>query len=255
MTPEQHSQTKSTSNAIAHSGAGYFMKGFELIRKKGIRRFVFIPLTINIILFSVAFYFMFLQLEYYMVSIMAWLPTWLDWLEVVLWPLAVVTILVLFSFIFSTAANWLAAPFNGLLSEKIEGILSNQGVPQGNAMDVIKDIPRTLGREWQKLAYYLPRAIGFFILLWVLPVIGQVIWFLFISWMMAVQYKDYPFDNHKIPFHQMKNALKHKQGLSYSFGMTVALFSMFPIVNLVVMPVAICGATAMWVDHYKKDMY
>lgn len=237
----------------ATSGAGYFFKGFELIRKKGIRRFVFIPLTINVLLFSIAFYFMFLQLEHYMVAIMQWLPSWLDWLEVVIWPLAVITILVFFSFIFSTAANWLAAPFNGLLSEKIESILSGKPAPQGNMLDIVKDVPRTLGREWKKLAYYLPRAIGFFIIMWILPVFGQVIWFLFISWMMAVQYKDYPFDNHKVPFHEMKNALKQHQGLSYSFGITVAFFAMVPIFNLIVMPVAICGATALWCDHYKQD--
>ena len=30
---------------LANGGAGYFFKGFELIRTPGIRRFVFIPLT------------------------------------------------------------------------------------------------------------------------------------------------------------------------------------------------------------------
>ena len=120
-------------------------------------------------------------------------------------------------------------------------------------LDVVKDIPRTLTREWKKLAYYIPRAIGFFILMWILPVIGQVIWFLFVAWMMAVQYKDYPFDNHKVPFPVMKQALKQHQGLSYSFGISVAVFAMIPIVNLIIMPVAICGATALWVDHYRED--
>ena len=239
---------------LAHSGAGYFFKGFELIRLKGIRRFVFIPLLINLVLFSVAFYFMFIELEHYMTTLMNWLPSWLDWLSSLLWPLAVITILVIFSFIFSTAANWLAAPFNGLLSEKIENILLGQSTVNGNMLDVVKDIPRTLGREWRKLVYYVPRAIGFFILLWILPVVGQVIWFLFVAWMMAVQYKDYPFDNHKIPFSVMKQALKARQGLSYSFGLSVAIFAMIPIVNLVIMPVAICGATALWVDHYRDDL-
>jgi CysZ protein len=28
---------------------------------------------------------------------------------------------------------------------------------------------------------------------------------------------------------------------------------MLPLVNLIVMPVAICGATALWVDHYRDD--
>ncbi|MCW8834387.1 MAG: sulfate transporter CysZ [Colwellia sp.] len=239
---------------LAHSGAGYLFKGFELIRLKGIRRFVFIPLLINLLLFSGAFYFMFIELEHYMALLLDWLPDWLEWLSAVLWPLAVITILVIFSFIFSTAANWLAAPFNGLLSEKVENILVGQATQNGGMLDIVKDIPRTLGRELTKLSYYLPRAIGFFIILWLLPVFGQIIWFLFISWMMAVQYKDYPFDNHKIPFSVMKEALKQRQGLSYGFGITVAIFAMIPIVNLVIMPVAICGATALWVDHYRDEL-
>lgn len=243
---------------IANSGTGYFLKGFELIQLKGIRRFVLIPLLINLLFFSVAFYFMFIELEHYITILIGWLPNWLNWLSSILWPLAVITILIIFSFIFSTAANWLAAPFNGLLSEKMELILlknttlenstSNDGM-----MDIVKDIPRTLTRELQKLTYYLPRAIGFFILLWVLPIIGQVMWFLFVAWMMAVQYKDYPFDNHKIPFSVMKKTIQQHKSLSYSFGVTVTVFSMLPIVNLIVMPVAICGATALWVDHYRDD--
>jgi len=234
------------------SGARYFIQGFELIRLKGIKRFVFIPLTINLILFSIAFYFMFIELDYYMDMLNNWLPSWLDWLSTLLWPLIVITILILFSFIFSTAANWLAAPFNGLLSEKIEGLLIGKPSKGASAIDVFKDIPRTLGREWQKLTYYLPRALGFFLIMWFLPVIGQIIWFLFVAWMMAIQYKDYPFDNHKIPFKVMKVALKQERGLSYSFGITVAIFSMIPIINLIVMPVAICGATALWVDNYRE---
>ncbi len=238
---------------IANGGAGYFIKGFELIRLKGIRRFVFIPLTVNLILFGFAFYYMFLQLDHYMLILQDWLPESLSWLTSAIWPLALLFLLVMFSFIFSSVTNWIAAPFNGLLSEKIEALLTRSTAPSGNALDVVKDVPRTLSREWCKFRYYLPRAIGFFILYWILPVLGQILWFLFLAWMMAIQYKDYAFDNHKIPFNEMKYVLKQHKGLSYSFGITTALFSMVPIVNLVVMPVAICGATALWVDHYRED--
>ncbi len=248
-----HSVHQTKYPALAHSGASYFFKGFSLIRQKGVRRFVFIPLAINILFFSSAFYFFYLELNTYMTQIIAWLPSWLDWLSAILWPLAILTILVIFSFIFSSVANWLAAPFNGLLSEKMESILSGHQAPKGNMLDIVKDTPRTLNREWQKFSYYLPRAIIFFMILWILPVIGQIIWFLFIAWMMAIQYIDYPFDNHKVPFNQMKSILKENKGLSYSFGITVAVFSMIPILNLVVMPVAICGATALWVDNYQED--
>lgn len=247
------------------SGAGYFFKGFELIRRKGVRRFVFIPLAINLLLFSFAFYYLLGQIDHLMIWVENLIPSWLAWISYLLWPLAVFTVLVVFSFIFSTAANWLAAPFNGLLSEKVELLLTNAHIDNpvddsiGNSTDgsmtaLIKDIPRTLSREWQKFIYYLPRVIGFFILLIFLPVIGQILWFLFIAWMMAIQYKDYPFDNHKIEFSQMRHVLRQNKSLSYSFGITVALFSMLPLINLIVMPVAICGATALWVEQYKYDI-
>ena len=69
--------------------------------------------------------------------------------------------------------------------------------------------------------------------------------------MMAIQYCDYPFDNHKIDFNQMRQRLTEHKGKSYSFGLAATLISMVPLLNLVLMPVAICGATALWVDHLR----
>lgn len=238
---------------FAKSGAGYFIKGFDLIKLKGIKRFVFIPLVINLILFSAAFYLLIEQLDVYMLELQNWLPESLSWLTSTVWLISLLFLLVMFSFVFSSVTNWIAAPFNGLLAEKMEALLTKDTPPPGSAIDIIKDVPRTLSREWCKFRYYLPRAIGFFILYWLLPIIGQVLWFLFLAWMMAIQYKDYPFDNHKINFNEMKSALIKQKGLSYSFGITTAVFSMIPLINLVVMPVAICGATALWVDHYRDD--
>jgi len=238
----------------ANSGAGYFIKGFDLINTKGIRRFVFVPLAVNLVIFAFAFYFLYQEMDFYLNQLSALYPDWLSFINYLVWPLVFFAAIIFFSFIFSAVANWIAAPFNGLLSEKMEAVLTQQAPPSGSALDIIKDIPRTLSREWCKLRYYLPRAIGFFLIMWILPVIGQVIWFLFVSWMMAIQYKDYPFDNHKIPFDEMKGALQQRKSLSYSFGITVAFFSMIPLINLIVMPVAICGATALWVDHYKHQV-
>ena len=108
-----------------------------------------------------------------------------------------------------------------------------------------------MGRELSKLIYYIPRAIGFLLLFFLLPVIGQVLWFLFSAWMMAIQYCDYPFDNHKIPFRAMRDTLAKERSHSFSFGIMVSVCAMIPIVNFLVMPVAICGATAMWVDELR----
>ncbi|GGI84582.1 sulfate transporter CysZ [Shewanella gelidii] len=240
---------------IPKTGVNYFMAGFSLIKRPGLRTFVFIPLMINLILFGSVIYFAIGELENVFAWIEGQLPDMLSWLNFILWPLAVIALLVVLSFVFSSVMNWLAAPFNGLLAEKVEKLLTGKPLNSGTTVDLVKDLPRILGREWTKLKYYLPRAIGC-LLLFIVPVVGQtaapVLWFLFTAWMMAIQYCDYPFDNHKVPFNDMKFALKQTKGTSVSFGAAVTLFSMIPVVNFIVMPVAICGATAMWVDKYRE---
>jgi CysZ protein len=235
------------------SGINYFLAGFSLIQTPGLRRFVFIPFTINLVIFSFAFYWLYRQLEQMFVVVEDYVPSFLQWITVVLWPLAIIGILVAFSYLFSAVTNWLAAPFNGLLAEKVEAHLTGHQFTDSGARSIVKDIPRTLSREWVKLTYYLPRAFGFLLLFLFLPVIGQILWFTFTAWMMAIQYCDYPFDNHKIGFNEMKSELKRQKGLSYSFGIITTAFSMIPIVNLIVMPVAICGATLMWVERFKPE--
>lgn len=238
---------------MSKSGIEYFSSGFSLIATKGLRRFVIIPLLVNLVLFSVAFYYLFIQLESLSLWLDDFIPDWLSWIHFLLWPLALIFILMTFSYFFSAVSNWIAAPFNGLLSEKVEQHLTGHHIEGGSTTDIIKDIPRTLDREWTKLVYYIPRAIGFFLLSFIIPIIGQIIWFMFNAWSMAIQYCDYPYDNHKVPFNAMKQQLHNNKRLSFSFGITVSLCSMVPFLNLVVMPVAICGATNFWVNEFRED--
>ncbi len=239
----------------SNNGVDFFFDGFRLIRTKGLKRFVFVPLAVNLILFSVALYFLVGEIDESIKYIIDLVPEWLGWIKdgltYVLWPLALISILLVFALVFGTLANWIAAPFNGLLAEKAERYLTGQDLGDSGLLDAFKDIPRTLGRELSKLIYYIPRAIGFLLLFFLLPIIGQVLWFLFSAWMMAVQYCDYPFDNHKIPFKTMRSVLNSSRSNSFSFGIMVSVFSMIPIVNFLVMPVAICGATKMWVEDLR----
>jgi CysZ protein len=238
-------------------GASYFFQGFELIRTKGLKRFVLVPLFINVLLFSVAFYFILDYIQLGVDYIINWIPDFLGFIKeglvYLLWPIAVITVLLVFALVFGTLANWIGAPFNGLLSEKVERHLLQQDLGDEGLMDIFKDIPRTLGREVAKLVYFVPRALGFLILFFILPVIGQILWFMFNAWMMAIQYCDYPFDNHKIGFKPMREQLLAHKSECFGFGLLVNIFSLIPVVNFIVMPVAICGATAMWTEKLRED--
>ena len=232
-------------------GFEYFLSGFSLISQKGLKRFVLIPLLINLVLFGSSLFFIIGWIEQGVNYVNGYLPDFLSWLEFIIWPIALLLVLFIYSMVFTVITNFIAAPFNGLLSEKVELYLTGQRVNDDGLADLLKDVPRMLGRELAKLMYYLPKALLFLILLLFIPVFGQVMWFLFSAWMFAVQYIDYPFDNHKIPFAEARQHLKQKQGLSYGFGGAVLIFSMVPIVNLIVMPVAVCGATRLFVENYR----
>lgn len=227
----------------------YFFRGLSLIHTKGLKRFVLVPLTINLVLFSFAFYFLLQQVNALVSAVQQYLPAWLHWLEYLLIPLGVMTLVIGLAYSFTMVANFIAAPFNGLLSEKVEAHLSGKTLPDTGISGFFKDMPRMLGREWQKLLYALPRAIVLFVLFLFLPVIGPILWFLFTSWLLAIQYVDYPYDNHKIAFGTMRQQLRNQPGNTFAFGITVNIACMIPLFNLFVMPIAVCGATAMWVDR------
>ncbi len=239
------------------SGFGYFMAGIELALKPRIRRFVILPLLANLVIIGSAIYYLFSHLNTWIEHWLGQLPDFLSWLNYLLWPLLALTILATFAYFFSTLANIIASPFNGLLAEKVELLLTGEQLNDENWTAVIKDIPRVLSREWRKLVYIIPKMLGLFILL-LIPALGQTIgpiaWFIFTAWTLAIQYCDYAFDNHKVSFNDMRLQMKQKQGKAYLFGALVSVFTTIPVINLFIMPVAICGATAMWVYEFKDNI-
>lgn len=164
----------SSSATTPRSGVYYFSQGWKLIRLPGIRRFVFLPLLVNVILMGGAFWWLFTRLDSWIPSLMSHVPEWLQWLNYLLWPVAVISILLVFGYFFSTIANWIAAPFSGLLAEQLEARLTGATPPDVGIFGIMKDVPRIMKREWQKFAWYLPRAIVL-LLLYFIPGIGQTV--------------------------------------------------------------------------------
>lgn len=232
-------------------GLEYFVQGWKLIFQRKLLPFVIFPILINALLMIGLLWFFFAHIGDLLT---AFLPSWLDWLSFVLIPLIFLMILVGFYFAFTTLANFIAAPFNALLAEKVEQQITGENLTEMTFAELLKDVPRMLTREWRKMLYSLPRLIALFVLGFV-PVLGQtvvpVLAFIFSAWLLAIQYCDYPFDNHKISFARMRNALAEQRVMNFTFGTLVSLFTVIPFINLVIMPVAVCGATAMWVGEYR----
>lgn len=246
---------RNRSDRSRKTGLHYFLEGFSIMMQPGLKRFVFLPIVVNIFILGGAFIWLYFQIDGWIAAILDYLPNWLHWLHFILWPLILFSIVLVFGYFFSTVANIIASPFNSLLAEKVEE--ERSGVPAADLSwaAFAKDIPRMIHRELVRLGYYLPRALLILVLSFipVINIVAPVLWFVFASWMMVIQYCDYAFDNHKISFPDMKNRLGKDRLFNLPFGALVSLLTMIPIINLFIMPAAVCGATAMWVDRYRAD--
>lgn len=236
------------------TGVYYFLHGFKLMLRPGIKRFVILPLLLN----SLLFLGLFLLAQHFISEVNIWLthllPDWLHWLRFVVWVLFVISFLLIFIYTYVTLANIISAPFNGLLSEKVASQLTGQPAPNIGWLATIKDIPRICGRQLAIIGYYLPRALGLGILFFVpvVQLIAAPLWFLFHAWFMALQYVDYPTDNQRIPLRSVRKQLSDKRWLNLTFGSSVLVASMIPLLNVLVMPAAIAGATELWVREYNS---
>ena len=232
------------------SGPQYLREGLKLVLSPNLRLFVLLPLAVNLLLFGSMVYFAGHQFGLWLDALMPTLPDWLSFLSYILWPLFVALLVLMVFFTFTLVANIIAAPFNGFLAEKVEVVVRGEDTfPAFSWGELVAMVPRTFSREMRKLGYFLPRAIGLFILslIPVINVIAAPLWLMFGVWMMAIQYIDYPADNNKMSWQDMLAWLRSKRWQSLGFGGITYLALMIPGVNVLMMPAAVAGATLFWV--------
>jgi CysZ protein len=235
------------------TGMHYLLKGLRLIRQPGLRRYVAVPLFVSTTIFTGAIFGLKYWLEILINMLLGYLPSWLDWLSYLLWPLfAIAGVLIIF-YTFSLLTNLIAAPFNGMLAEAVEKHLTGQPIETGGWKALVKDIIPSIISELRKLLYFILRAIplGILFLIPGVNLAAPFIWALFSAWMLVIEYIDYTMANHLLHFSQQRKLLRQRRILSYSFGGGSLLMTMIPIVNFLAMPVSVAGATAMWVGELK----
>jgi len=223
---------------------GFFdcFSGFGLLLKPGVKRFVLIPFVISVSLFSLAIKLLNDQLDAWMEQL---LPGWLDWLEWLIYPLFYLVILLAVFYSFTVVANLVSAPFNSLLSARIEAMLTGKKPVDINSDRFMKLMARTLKSEIQKILY----AIKWFIPLIIITIIPGVnivapfLWIMFAAWFFALEYNDYPLANRGQFFDDIKTYNRKNRMRSLGLGSAVFILTSVPVLNFFAMPVAVAGAT------------
>lgn len=243
------------SNPI--TGAKYFISGLSLLNTKGVRRYVLMPLLINILIFSLGLWFAISQFDVFINWALSDLPSWLSWLEWIMWPLFALTFYGVVFFGFTIIANIISAPFNGPLASAVERYLIGEENTDANKT-ISQEIKESIINEFIKIKYslYLLMPMAFLSLLsFAFPLIAPlvaILWLVYTIWVLTLEYADYPMANHGIAFKQIREKLSEKRFLSLGFGSLVMLGTLIPLVNFLVMPVAVAGATKMYIKEFKS---
>ena len=167
-------------------------------------------------------------------------------------------------FAFTLVANIFGAPFNGVLSQKIEDKIDDKTEPaeessaedaKTNYLELLRGARIGISNEFRKLFYIAIRAIPL-LFIWLIPGINlfaPFIWFLFGSWLLAIEYLDYPMGNRDFTFKQQLTLIKQNRFLCLGMGMGLMIMTIIPVLNFFAMPVGVAAATSLWTEHLKQQ--
>ena len=235
------------------TGVQALARALRLLKSPGIRRYVIVPLLINLLLFGALIWYGYTLFTPFVAWLMSFVPSFLEFLEWLIWLffglLAAITVF----FAFTPVANIVAAPFNALMSEKIEMQLT--GRAPSSDISFAQMAIDAIGSQARKLLYIALWALGLF-LVSLIPLVNlaaPVLWVIFGSWLLSLEYFDYPMGNHDLVFAEQKRQLKERRGIALGFGGGVMVMTSIPVVNFFAMPVAVAGATLLWVERFQME--
>jgi CysZ protein len=235
-------------------GAGCLVRGGKLLSHPQLRPFVIVPLVVNVVIFGSLIGWGLGWLVDQVDRATAWLPEWLAFMEWILWPLIGIAVALVTGYAFTAVAILIASPFNALLAEKAEELITGRPVAGLEGLGAaLASVPRGIFREIAKIIYYIPMAL-FVLILSFIPAINAIaplLWFLLGAWMMSLQFVDYPMDNHQQSFREVRIAVAERRLSSLGFGGLVAACASIPILNFFVVPAAVVGATILYVEELR----
>jgi CysZ protein len=179
-----------------------------------------------------------------------------DWYWRVLYYIvvAVVTVLlvVLFFFLFTRIASALAAPFNDLISQKTEELVTGTFTDTPfSVIRLFKDSLRSVYHSLRILALYLGLLLVALLLL-LIPGIGSLLFtitgMLLSAFMLAWEYLNYPLDRRRLSWTEKSAFFRSCFRSVIGFGLGSVVVATIPFVNLLFIPAAAVGGTLLYLD-------
>ena len=227
-------------------GVQHFVAGARIARSPQFARYSWGPALSSAIIIGFGLVLASSRVSEFSTWLVTQLPDWLGFLDQILTPLLYLLGLLFGAWTFGFLAVIIAGPFLGNLSRKVER-LEQRDAPL-DTRSFLVGLLAGIKRETRKLGYYLPRLL-LVVLVTLIPVINiisPIIWFAFGAWTMAIQFYDYPTENRNRPFADTLSRLRRHRGAALGFGACTTVFLAIPLVNFLVIPIAVAGGTLLW---------
>lgn len=229
-------------------------RAFGFIRRQPrLYPYVVIPFTINLAVFSLA---VFLGLRFFNQLAVDFIPQGDAWYWIFLhyatWVVAVLLTMVLVFFSFTAVGSLIASPFNDILSERTEEILSGVRNDEPFVFRVfLQDLKRTLFDESKKILLFVLGMI-FLLGLNLLPGIGSalygvlsVLWTIFF---LVVEYTGYVFGRKHLGFKDQRRFILGHKLLLLGFGSGLLAILAIPFLQFCAIPLGVVGATRIYFE-------
>jgi CysZ protein len=245
-----------TENPVSNFSRGFFSP-FQAVRfildHRRLLKYILIPFTINLIVFSLAIY---LGLDFFNGFISHHIPQGEAWywflLNYLLWIIAILLTAVLVFFSFAVVGSLIASPFNDILSEKTEAILTGrQGEEPFSLTIFLQDARRTLFDETRKILLFV-LVMVLLLLLNLIPVVGSLLYPVLSAsltiFFLIVEYTGYTFTRKHLSFKDQRGYIFRNKSLLFGFGTGLLLVLAIPLFQFLCIPLGVVGGTRICFD-------
>lgn len=250
------------SPSIRNSPVGNFSRGFftpfrslrVLRAHPRLVQYILIPFLINLLVFSGAVY---LGLDFFGSTVVNYIPQGDAWYWSILywlvWTVAVLLTAVLVFFTFTVVGNLIASPFNDLLSERTEEVLTRRTHDEPFSLrQFARDAWQTILLEARKISVFV--LVMLLILpLNLLPGIGSTIYsVLAISltlFFLCIEYLGFVMVRKRRFFGDQRRFIMARKFLMLGFGCGVLAILSIPFFQFLCIPLAVIGATRIWCEE------
>ena len=215
-------------------------------------KYIIIPFLINVVILSWAVYW---GLSFFNSVAVNYIPQGEAWYWVILsyflWTVAIIITMVLVFFGFTVTGAIIASPFNDILSEKTEEILTGIHNDEPFVFKVfLKDAIHTVLDECKKVIIFVIVMI-FLLPLNLLP--GGSLPYSFLTilltvFFLVVEYTGYVFYRKHQTFRDQRRFIFSQKFLLLGFGTGVMGILAVPFLQFFCIPLGVVGATRLWYD-------